>query len=80
MKYGSFDRREDDEHNGVDLMKISGMFAIQGNFLYGMVPFDRSAIDIVSGCSSGFIVLYDLPMSNLNTDVAFYQTGVWSKQ
>ena len=41
MKFGSFDGREDGEHDFVGLVDISNILATQGDFFFGMIPLDR---------------------------------------
>ena len=40
IELGSFDGREDGEHNGADYVDIHIIFARHGDIFSGMVPFD----------------------------------------
>ena len=41
MNVGSRDRREDGEHNGIGLVEIHGIFAMNDEFVGGALPFDK---------------------------------------
>ena len=41
MELGLLDGREDDQHNGIDFVKISKIFAMLEAFFFGMTSFYR---------------------------------------